>query len=95
MDQTQDNNGYKSARHSEHWQQLKVLGSKPWSLSTLFAQDSDRAMRFSMKAGSLYMDYSKQCLDEQVLTSLLQLAESCELSARIYALRSFLFWNCF
>ena len=86
MDQTQDNNSYNSARHSEHWQQLKVLGSKPWSLATLFAQDSDRAMRFSMKTGSLYMDYSKQCIDEQVLTSLLQLAESCELSARINAL---------
>ena len=86
MDQTQDNNSYNSARHSEHWQQLKVLGSKPWSLATLFAQDSDRAMRFSIKAGSLYMDYSKQCIDEQVLTSLLQLAESCELSARINAL---------
>ena len=52
-----------------------MLAKQPWSLAALFAQDDSRATRFSMQAGALYMDYSKQCIDEQVLASLLQLAE--------------------
>ncbi|MEN6669692.1 glucose-6-phosphate isomerase [Psychrobacter sp. B38] len=77
---------YNNARSSEHWTQLQTLAEQPWSLASLFAQDDDRATHFSAQAGALYMDYSKQCIDEQVLMSLLQLAEHCELSARIEAL---------
>lgn len=77
---------YSSARHSNYWQQLQMLARQTWSLSTLFDEDNNRAMRFSTQAGALYMDYSKQCIDEQVLTNLLQLAESCELTKRIKAL---------
>lgn len=39
-----------------------------------------------MPAGAIYMDYSKQCIDETVLTSLLNLADSGDLSMRIEAL---------
>ena len=77
---------YSSARHSTYWQQLQMLATQEWSLSTLFAQDADRAAHFSTRADALYMDYSKQCIDDQVLINLLKLAKSCELSARIDAL---------
>ncbi|MGP4970545.1 glucose-6-phosphate isomerase [Psychrobacter aquimaris] len=86
MDEIKGNSAYNSARNSTYWQQLQMLAKQPWSLAALFAQDDSRATRFSMQAGALYMDYSKQCIDEQVLASLLQLAESCELSTRIDAL---------
>lgn len=77
---------YSSARSAHYWQQLNTLAKQQWSLSALFAQDAHRARHFSTRAGALYMDYSKQCIDEQVLATLLQLAKSCELSARIEAL---------
>ncbi|MBO1530424.1 glucose-6-phosphate isomerase [Psychrobacter sp. F1192] len=80
------NCSYKKARHSEYWQQLQALAQQPWSLAQLFAQDDERSRRFSCHAGALYMDYSKQCIDDSVLSGLLGLAESCELSARIQAL---------
>ena len=86
MNEIKGDKTYSSARHSQYWQQLRMLAKQPWSLAQLFAQDDNRAKQFSVQAGSLYMDYSKQCVDEQVITSLLQLAESCELSTRIDAL---------
>lgn len=86
MSEINNDKAYSSARNSNHWQQLQVLAKQPWSLANLFAEDEGRAARFSAQADALYMDYSKQCIDEQVLTSLLQLAEHCELSARIEAL---------
>ena len=81
-----NNKGYKSARHSKYWQHLAKLAEQPWALAPLFAQDSERTSRFSTQAGALYMDYSKQCINDAVLENLLNLAESCELSGRIDAL---------
>lgn len=78
--------GYKSARHSEYWQHLAKLAEQPWALAPLFAQDNERTSRFSTQAGALYMDYSKQCINDAVLENLLNLANSCELSGRIDAL---------
>lgn len=86
MDKIKGDKVTNSARHSKHWQQLQALAQQSWSLADLFAQEENRAMRFSVQAGTLYMDYSKQCIDESVLSSLLVLAESCDLSARIQAL---------
>ncbi|WP_350642708.1 glucose-6-phosphate isomerase [Psychrobacter sp. HY3-MNA-CIBAN-0198] len=86
MDEIKDDKRYSSARRSQYWQQLQSLAKQPWSLAALFAQDDERATRFSRQAGALYMDYSKQCIDETVLANLLSLADSCDLSARIKAL---------
>lgn len=83
MNSIRNNKEYSSARSSKHWQQLQTLATQKWSLATLFAHDDSRATRFSVQAGALYMDYSKQCMDESVLYGLLSLADSCELSARI------------
>ena len=86
MNHTKDHEVYSSARHSKYWQQLQICADSPWSLAALFAQDDTRTQRFSAQSGALYMDYSKQCLDDTVLENLLSLANSCELSARIQAL---------
>ena len=86
MDKIKDDKKYHSARRSKYWEQLQTLAAQPWSLASLFAQDDSRATRFSAQAGALYMDYSKQCIDERVMDALLRLADSCELSARIDAL---------
>ena len=86
MAEIKDDKRYSSARRSQYWQQLQSLAKQPWSLAALFAQDDERATRFSRQAGALYMDYSKQCIDETVLANLLSLADSCDLPARIKAL---------
>ena len=86
MNDTKDNKVYSSARHSKYWQKLQICADSPWSLAALFAQDNTRTQRFSAQSGALYMDYSKQCLDDTVLESLLNLANSCELSTRIQSL---------
>lgn len=79
-------NCYSSARNSKYWQQLQELAAQPWSLDKLFAQDAERTSRFSTQAGALYMDYSKQCINDAVLENLLNLADSCDLSGRIESL---------
>jgi glucose-6-phosphate isomerase len=83
MDEIKDDKRYSSARSSQYWQQLQSLAKQPWSLAALFAQDDERATRFSRQAGALYMDFSKQRIDQTVLSNLLSLADSCELDARI------------
>ncbi len=80
------NNSYPNARGSKHWVTLQQLAKRSWSLADLFAQDKTRTQRFSAQADALYMDYSKQCIDDEVLANLLALADSCELTARIKAL---------
>jgi len=86
MNDIKGNNRYSSARSSKYWQQLQELAAQPWSLNKLFAQDTKRTSRFSTQAGALYMDYSKQCINDAVLENLLNLADSCELSSRIKSL---------
>ena len=86
MNDIKDNNRYSIARSSKYWQQLQQLAAHPWSLDKLFTQDTERTSRFSTQVGALYMDYSKQCINDAVLENLLNLAESCELSGRIKSL---------
>ncbi len=74
---------YKSARSSIQWTQLQQLAKQKWSIAGLFSQDESRTERFSARTGALYMDYSKQCIDDKVLTNLLDLANSSELGKRI------------
>ncbi len=80
------NNHYPNARGSKHWTDLQLHAEQSWSLAELFAQDKTRTEHFSTQVGALYMDYSKQCINDEVLASLLNLANSCDLSARIKTL---------
>ncbi|WP_201504591.1 glucose-6-phosphate isomerase [Psychrobacter aestuarii] len=84
----QSTHPYRQARASAAWQTLQDLAKRPWPLEALFATDTMRAERFCAKAPSLYMDYSKQCINDEVLQALLDLADSCDLQARIDALLS-------
>ena len=52
------------------------------SLSELFADDPDRANRFTLHAGDLRIDYSKQPVDDTLLAELVEWAESAGVPSR-------------
>ncbi len=52
-------------------------------LRDLFAQDSRRGQRLAAEAVGVYLDYSKQRVSDETLRLLIQLAEACELPARV------------
>lgn len=72
-----------TARDSSHWSALNDLAKKSWSLPKLFEDDENRAQRFQASNLSLYLDYSKQCMDDEVLSHLLALAEDSGLNHKI------------
>lgn len=55
-------------------------------LRELFAADRKRGTRFAVEAAGLYLDYSKQRIDDQALKLLLQLAEESGLRTRTEAM---------
>ena len=48
----------------------------------LFADDPDRAERFSVEGAGLFLDYSKNCITDETISLLLQLAEAREVTQR-------------
>lgn len=65
------------------WKTLEQLGQKGWSLMELFAQDTNRAKQFAVNTQGIYFDYSKQCMDSEVKSALINLARACQLDKRI------------
>src|SRR3546814_7382517 len=61
----------------------KIAGTH---LRELFAADPARGQRLSAEGAGLYLDYSKQRVDEDALRLLLELAEACGLPARTAAM---------
>ncbi len=61
----------------EHHSQI---GSK--SLRDLFANDAERGSRFTAEADGIFLDYSKNRIDEETLKLLIQLAKESGLQAR-------------
>ncbi|MDQ3510206.1 MAG: glucose-6-phosphate isomerase [Pseudomonadota bacterium] len=55
-------------------------------LRELFAADPARGGRMHAQAAGLYLDYSKQRVDDETLVLLLQLAEACGVGERIKAM---------
>jgi glucose-6-phosphate isomerase len=55
-------------------------------LRDLFASDPRRGERMAVEAAGLYLDYSKQRVDDDGLRLLLELAEACDLRGRIAAM---------
>jgi len=55
-------------------------------LHELFAQDAHRGETFSAGLDCIWLDYSRQRLDEQAMTSLIELAEQTEVPAWIEAM---------
>jgi glucose-6-phosphate isomerase len=64
-----------------HHQKVREL-----HLRKLFADDPKRGERFTTEAVGLYLDYSKNRVTDETLKLLLQLAEECDLRARIDAM---------
>lgn len=65
------------------WQRLEALSKRgdALDLRTLFAADAKRFNEFSISAPQLLVDFSKQRINKQVLSSLLGLARERELDA--------------
>ena len=55
-------------------------------LRALFAEDPDRGARLTAEAAGVFLDYSKNCITDETLKLLLQLAEECDLRGRIGAM---------
>jgi glucose-6-phosphate isomerase len=64
-----------------HYQQVREL-----HLRKLFGDDPGRGERMTAEAVGLYLDYSKNCITDETLKLLLQLAEESGLRARIDAM---------
>ena len=70
------------------WQALIAHHSKigQTHLRELFAADTKRGQRFILEAAGLYLDYSKNRIDDQTLQLLAALATDCDLTGRINAM---------
>ena len=70
---------------SAAWRALIALAEADRGITTAarFAQDAERARRYSAEACGLYLDYSKQRLGDEVLAALLALADQQQLPAWI------------
>jgi glucose-6-phosphate isomerase len=64
-----------------HYEQVRDL-----HLRQLFAEEPTRGERLTAEAVGLYLDYSKNRITDDTLRLLLQLAEECDLRARIDAM---------
>ena len=70
---------------SPTWQALAAHFEKIQSqhLRQLFTDDPQRGERLAVEAAGIYLDYSKNRINNETLTLLLQLAEQADLKARI------------
>ncbi|HEX5415017.1 MAG TPA: glucose-6-phosphate isomerase, partial [Chloroflexota bacterium] len=64
-----------------HFQKIRGV-----SLRELFATDPRRGERFRLEAAGIYLDYSKNRIDEETIRLLIRLAEECGLRERIDAM---------
>ncbi|MBT1444538.1 glucose-6-phosphate isomerase [Shewanella sp. JM162201] len=68
------------------WQELKEYSNNLPHMRELFATDSARFDKMSLKACGLLLDYSKNRVNDDVLGKLFSLARGCELESRIRAM---------
>jgi glucose-6-phosphate isomerase len=68
---------------SASWKNLKTLTKKPFSLKGEFAKDKQRFSKYSITAGEIFLDYSKNLIDEERWQALLQIAKDADLKAEI------------
>ena len=65
-------------KQQDEWQKLESDAEriKDTTLLELFAAQKDRVTNMSLDACGLYLDYSKNCIDDRSLCSLFDLARS-------------------
>ena len=69
----------------DRWQYLDeaMSASSKKTIRELFAEDPERAKRFSIEAAGWYLDYSKNRVDRKTMQALMKLAEASGLKAEI------------
>lgn len=74
--------------HRPIWNQLSEHAARHRvvHLRDLFSEDPDRSRRLSLEAVGLFLDYSKNRIDDSCLKLLLELADQCGLRDRIDAM---------
>lgn len=73
---------------TEEWRRLESLSSSAPSLRAAFAADPARASRYSRQAAGLFVDFSKNRIDDAILCELLKLARRADVEgarARMFA----------
>lgn len=81
-------NQQRQLSQSNVWQTLQQLSQKDWCLKQLFNKQADRGKSYCAEACGIYLDYSKQRLDDDVLSFLYQLADDVKLAEKIKALQT-------
>ena len=64
----------------------RVGTSRPVHLRNAFAEDPERAARYALEVDGLFLDYSKNLIDDDILGQLLELARQRELPEAIEAM---------
>ena len=69
----------------DKWQYLDdaMVASNKKTIKELFAENPDRAKKFSLEAAGWFLDYSKNRVDEKAMKALIKLAEESNLKAEI------------
>ena len=69
----------------DKWQYLDdaMVASNKKTIKELFAENPDRAEKFSLEAAGWFLDYSKNRVDEAAMKALIKLAEESNLKAEI------------
>ncbi len=72
------------------WQQLqtKANAMRQQKIADLLIQNPQHVAQYSLQVGDLYLDYSKNFIDQEVMTNLLLLAETVDLKSAIHRLLS-------
>ncbi|MDR3152435.1 MAG: glucose-6-phosphate isomerase, partial [Bifidobacteriaceae bacterium] len=73
---------------TEQWHDLQkhyLEFSKDFSLKKAFAEDPKRADELAFQAGPLYIDFSKNLIDQTTIKYLLNLAKKANLKSKIHS----------
>ncbi|MGE3320599.1 MAG: glucose-6-phosphate isomerase [Candidatus Berkiella sp.] len=73
-----------------NWQRLqtKAKSMQNQKIEDLFVQNPERAKQYALTLGDIYLDYSKNLIDQEAMSLLLDLAESVDLTDAISKLLS-------
>ena len=64
------------------WKKLESLNSKI-DIKRLFENDDSRSEKYSISFGNMFVDFSKNLVDDEILETLLKLSNECNLKEAI------------
>ena len=67
---------------TKSWKKLKNLGSIS-DLKNLFKNDANRSKKYSLSNDGLFVDFSKNLIDDKILNLLFNLSKECKLKDAI------------